>query len=315
MFDMHFHSNLSDWKNSPEEIIQEAKKRKLKLITLTDHDIISSKDFIEKSSLAWIKSLYSTEISARDNSQNKSLHLTCYSNWFSKEIYDILENTVNKKTLVIFEQVKKLAEKWFKISYNEMLEYYKLKWKKIDTLNRFDIAMYLLKNPENKKIIEQITWIKNMGLINFFEEFLKESWIYYKEYWLKYWVEVLDYEPDIEICSDIAKINNALISIAHPNLTYWKKWLTALDFYKTFEKLYEKGINAIEINSMAEKEWIDVIYDLKRKFWIIITAWSDNHFIWHKDNKHWNFWELNQNLTEIQKKEILEEFMKYFKIS
>jgi len=61
-------------------MLEEARKKELKLITLTDHDVISSDDFIKKADNLGIKSLYSTEISARDNSSNKSLHLTCYSN-------------------------------------------------------------------------------------------------------------------------------------------------------------------------------------------------------------------------------------------
>ena len=47
MFDLHFHSIASDWKNSGEEIINDAYEKKLQFIALTDHDVISSNDFID----------------------------------------------------------------------------------------------------------------------------------------------------------------------------------------------------------------------------------------------------------------------------
>jgi len=44
-FDMHFHSDLSDGKSSPEEIIKRAEQLGLEMITLTDHDRVSTDEF------------------------------------------------------------------------------------------------------------------------------------------------------------------------------------------------------------------------------------------------------------------------------
>ena len=306
MFDLHFHSIASDWKNSEEEIIKNASYKNLKFIALTDHDVISSGDFIDKAKKSWIDSCYSTEISARDLVNKKSLHLTCYSRNFWKNIRDILENTVEKKQLLIIKQIEKLKNYWFKIDLNEFLNYFLSIWKKLETLNRFNIGQYLFLNKENIILAQKISWKIDINPQSFFEIFLKEVWEHYKEYWLKYWIDVPEYEPNIEICWLIAKTNDAIISIAHPNLSFKKE---GLEYFKKIYPYYvENWINAIEINSKASTEWIETIYEFKEEYSIIITAWSDNHCIWEVDNKHSDLWELNPLLSNNEKLLILENF-------
>ncbi len=43
--EMHCHSTRSDGKNTPEEVVLEAQRKKLEFLALTDHDVISSPDF------------------------------------------------------------------------------------------------------------------------------------------------------------------------------------------------------------------------------------------------------------------------------
>lgn len=306
MFDLHFHSIVSDWKNSWEEIINNAYAKNLKFIALTDHDAISSEDFISKAKEKWIESCYSTEISARDLKNKKSLHLTCYSKSFWKNIRDILENTVEKKQLLIIKQVEKLKISGFKVELNDFLNYFLSIWKKLETLNRFNIWQYLFLDPENVVLAQKISWKIDINPESFFEIFLKEIWEKYNEYWLKYWIDVPEYEPNIEICWFLAKTNNAIISIAHPNLSFKKEWL---EYFKSIYPYYvENWINGIEINSKADMEWIETIYEFKEKYSIIITSWSDNHCIWKVDNKHSDLWELNPLLSENDRLLILKNF-------
>lgn len=306
MFDLHFHSIASDWKNSGEEIINDAYEKKLQFIALTDHDVISSNNFIDNAQKIGIESCYSTEISARDLKNKKSLHLTCYSRNFWKNIRDILENTVEKKQLLIIKQIEKLKNLWFKIELNNFLNYFLNIWKKLETLNRFNIWQYLFLNNENIILAQKISWKIDINPQSFFEIFLKEVWEYYHVYWLKYWIDVPEYEPNIEVCSLLAKTNNAIISIAHPNLSFKKE---GLEYFKRIYPYYvENWINGIEINSKASIEWIDAIYEFKKKYSIIITAWSDNHNIWEVDNKHSDLWELNPLLKENDRLLILENF-------
>ena len=60
----------------------------------------------------------------------------------------------------------------------------------------------------------------------------------------------------------------------------------------------ERGVNAIEINSKANKKWIEEIVKVKEKNNLILTFWSDCHSIWNIDDKHESYWNLNTNLKE-----------------
>ena len=53
--DLHIHSNHSDGYESPQEILTQAKNLGLKIISLTDHDIISGVISILKLDLTGIK--------------------------------------------------------------------------------------------------------------------------------------------------------------------------------------------------------------------------------------------------------------------
>jgi predicted metal-dependent phosphoesterase TrpH len=60
---MHFHSTRSDGENKPNEILDRAKAMGLELVTILDHDIVSTNDFIESARIRGIDSLYSSELS------------------------------------------------------------------------------------------------------------------------------------------------------------------------------------------------------------------------------------------------------------
>ncbi len=305
MFDMHFHSTISDWHSTTEQILDKASSSGLNFATLTDHDFISPKDFIKKIKSLWIDSKYSVEISARNIDVNKNLHLTCYSNDFSKDIYDILENTRSWKQNMVFSQVKKLQEKWFKIEYNDFIAYFESKWKRKDSLNKIRIAEFIFLNDENIKLAKTISWNNDIDVISFLTGFLKIGWSFHRQYW----IEFPEYEPNVELCWELAKFNNAILSIAHPNFTFARDHISG--FKDSLPYYIDRWVNAIEISSKASIKWIEAIYEAKKRYWLILTAWSDNHWIWIDDNKHADFWNLNPNLSFEDKKNILKEFLEF----
>lgn len=309
MFDLHFHSNISDWENSLEEIIKESKNKKLEFLAITDHDKITNSNFLQLTKKSWIETCFSTEISARNYEHNKSLHLTFYAQNFSKEVNQILENTINKKIKMIKKQVEKLKQKWFFIDYNDFINYNIYKNKKIESLNKYNIATYLLLDKRNKTKIKKELKTEKIEASKVMQEYLKDWWILYKKYGLKFSV-IWDYEPSLEICNKIKQKNNAILCIAHPNITF-KKWIK--EFEEVLPYYIEKWINAVEINSVASKKWLEVIFKAKEKFNLILTAGSDNHKIWEIDEKHWNFWKLNPFLDKQTKIEILNNFKKIIK--
>ena len=46
------------------------------------------------------------------------------------------------------------------------------------------------------------------------------------------------------------------------------------------------GLNAIEINTCATKEWVDAILEAKNKYGLYLTFGSDFHKENHVDGKH-----------------------------
>ena len=299
--DMHFHSTCSDGKNTHEEILDQAKKKGLEFIALTDHDNISG-EFQKEAENYWIKSTQSLEISARNYKHEKSLHITCYAKSFTDDIYQILDGVKNARKNNLEIQVKQLQKHWFDISLWDLENISQSMQRPIEALNKFDIAKILYENAENKnRWIQLNNWV-DVWLVEFYLQYFKRNW----EKFETFWVLVPEYEPSLEVCKTIQEINNAVLSIAHPNFTFKQgiqEFLNNIEYY-----IQTAWINALEINSKASLEWIEVIKKTAEKYDLFITFWSDNHGIWCFDNKHTDFWELNSNIT---KEFIEQEFEKY----
>lgn len=287
--DMHFHSNLSDWKQSIDEIVLKAKDLWLQYAFLTDHDRISSQ-FVTKARGLWIKTWESVEISTLNKQDDFSLHLTYYAWEISQKVSLILENTINQRIDLIKKQIDFFRKIWFEININDFYKYCLSLWRKKDSINKYDLTVFLFLSPKNRKLATKINGWK-ITMLDFYMKYLKKWWEKFSEYW----VLIPDYEPTLEQIKDLWKADNAIISIAHPNFTF-KKWISEFK-----EKLphYVKTwwINAIEINSKATTDWVEAILEAKDEFWLFLTFWSDNHWIWKTDNKHWDFWELNPILN------------------
>lgn len=298
--DMHFHSIRSDWKNTPEDMIQDAKKKNLDFIALTDHDVVSDNEFVELAKSNWINSTKSVEVSAYNIEDDRSIHLTAYSNMFKDDIEKVLKISRDWHMILIDEQIKQLNKNWFNIDQDEMFEYYKKWWTNIDNLNKFNIAEYLFTSEENLKLIKSITW-NDMKLVDFYLQFLK-SWWKFNE---KYWVKVPNYEVPVSDIWDIVKKVDGILSIAHPNYTF-KKWVS--EFENALPIYIDKWVNAVEINWFATVEWIDVILKAKNKYDLFITFGSDCHKLWYEDDKHKKLWFINPNFNSDYIKELFDEY-------
>lgn len=301
--DMHFHTRLSDWAKNNSEIIKQAKDEWVDFIIATEHDIIN-KDFTIESRMNWVNSTFWAEISALDDIiTNKSLHLTCYSNKFNKDIEDILENTRNWRIDKVKKQITILEKNWFNIDYENFINYYKNKWFNIKNLSNSQVEDYIFKYEENLKLIKKLTW-ENIWKWDFIKRCLWRNWDLNYIWWWK----VDNYEPSIKQIWEEVNKNNYFLSLAHPNFSFLNN---EDSFYKFIEE-YKDILNWIEINSLASKKWVDIIIETSKKYNFILTFWSDDHFSWRKDdNKHWQFWQLNPYLS---KELINENFMDFLDV-
>lgn len=75
--DLHIHSTVSDGSYSIEEIMSKAKKRKLDVIAITDHDTLSHSSQIPKDPS--LKVISGTEISAFDYDKGYRVHILGYN--------------------------------------------------------------------------------------------------------------------------------------------------------------------------------------------------------------------------------------------
>jgi len=298
--DTHFHTKLSDWSRSNNDVLKESREKWINFISATEHDIIND----ELSLLAnvnWIANSLWVEISAVDNEVTwKSLHLTCYSDHFCDEIRSILDNTREKRKLKIMKQVEKLESHWFNINYKKFLRFYKNLDVNIDNVNNFHIEDYIFQNEDNiDRLLLNLVGVK-INKWDFIARCLKKWW----DLSYIWWQQIELYEPSVSRIWKLVNNKKYFLSLAHPNFTFRndEEWfLKFIDYYK--DKL-----NWIEINSQASEEWVKLIIDTSIKYWMILTFWSDSHHVW-RDSKHWDLWDMNKFLTEDIIEENFEDFL------
>lgn len=310
--EMHCHSTRSDGLNTPEEVIAEAQKLQLDFLTLTDHDIISPKDFKQALEKVWVQTCDGVEISGRNYDLWKSLHLVSYAKVFWDSLRDVLSEAKRGKMNMKWGQFYKMIEEfWFIGTKKWFDEYIISQWRKPWSSNKYDMARYFYQDDHNKQRMVQILWdlLTSKDVVaRFYEECFKREGSLYA----MYWHEVADYEPSVETAVDeVVEKSWGIVSLAHPNVTWnqYKWWIPELE--RTVADYVDKWVNAIEINAKASAEWIAHILDIRERFDLILTFWSDCHSIWYdgRDWKHGTIWQINPLIVESERE--LQEALGY----
>ena len=284
---MHFHSTASDGILTQEELLQKATEQNLEFLSLTDHDVISY-GFVEAAKKLWIQSCQSVEISAYNEEHDKSLHLTLYARSIAAHISQILSWVIESKKNLIEKQIDFFISLGFLINKSEFYSFFEKLWRKKETLNKFDIVVFLFLSWENRILATKL----NEGILidreEFYMKFLKRWWDKFDEFA----VQVENYEIPLLQCKNIQQKTQGILSLPHPNTTFRKWWIE--EFEKVIPFYIENGgINAIEINAKATKDWVEAILKAKDKYGLYLTFGSDFHKENHNDGKHWEFWEVN----------------------
>ncbi len=302
--DMHFHTTRSDGYQTWQERIEDAVRKKLQLITTTDHDIMSSEGFIAEARKNNIITFPSVEISTKDYEKQKSMHVTCYLRDFNQQLISVLDNTREKKQQLMSVQLERIFSLWFEWGVEDFFAYFEKKWRPRWWLNKFDIARYVYSTWSNKQRIKKLLWndfdlqdnykVHLSNITKFYLLCLKDN----GELNSEYGVRIPEYEPEIEQIAEILKDQPHILSIAHPNFTLEKEWITY--FKENIQYYLNKGINGIEINSKASPEWIDAIQWVTTQYNLYQPRWSDNHMQGEVDNKHEDYGVLNPHLSDEQ---------------
>ena len=284
--DCHFHTNLSDWKFDNAQVIALAKENNVNFAICTDHDIVNH-EFPKLALASGILSSEWVEVSCFDDKNDHHLHFTTYSKKFNWKVTKILENTRNGRKVKILSQISLLQKNWFKIEANEFYDFFAKKTN-IDNLNVSHLSSYILRFPENVAHIKKLTW-ENLNMEQFLLRCLKIEWDL-KHIWA---VELKRYEPTISEFWLVAKQENYIFSLAHPNFK-----MTQEKFKQRIKNYLDLWVNAVEINILADKSWVELILEFQKKFDFLLTFWSDCHFKTGRWEKHWEFWNINPHINQ-----------------
>lgn len=246
-------------------------RKGLEFVAVTDHDIVNREATIllERAGIA---SCEAVEISARDYDREHSLHLTFYARQISARTDEILQGIRDGRTAKIRAQCELLSGNGFHISLADLIVFAHSHRMSTDSISNGHIATFLIQNPENLRIAAKIIGREIIGRADFIQTFLKE----FSPFREIGYIKVPDYEPSVELVSELARENHAIVSVAHPNFTF-EKYGEIAEFASRMTTYAELGINAIEINPFANQVWMDAILRTADRVGMILTFGSDSH--------------------------------------
>ncbi len=165
--DLHIHSNYSDGILSTFQIIEEAIKNKIKIISITDHDSIKgySKKLFDYAKENDITLITGVEISTKY--QGFGIHILGYNiNLYNEELNNLL-NCSQKNRIDYLENVtNKLKSFGYEINTQKL--------KELESVTKAHIALDIIENDNNKEILlNTFGHIPNKGL--FIETLLNEN--------------------------------------------------------------------------------------------------------------------------------------------
>lgn len=300
--DLHGHTTRSDGNDTPAEYIQNAAKRGVKILAITDHDITppleietesgkrNIQDYAQENGVHLIRGI---EISCETYIDD--VHLVCFGCDWTNDFFTELEQFIEKSKVENYKKlVEELSKKGMKMTWDEVL--------------------YNNGNPVAEKEVQKKMIFELMARKGFFEGW-QDAKLFVKN------------NPDIQIkrekpdaASIIKKVHElgGIVILAHPYLineivSYNEKELSRKQFIQI---LIEYGLDGIEASYTYDKTSYggtltpaqikqEVINEYKNKG-LIISGGSDYHADAKKGVK---------NPRQIGECGIsIEQFMKYEKL-
>lgn len=308
-WDLHKHSIVSDGLKSPDDILslyQKIDPMWKWYWSITDHNKLPTEEFVTKARNRGVRYIIWTEISAYSESIEQSLHVTCYAPKIIPELAKCLMWILSGQKWRILSQLDHLRKMGFMIENEKFFEFIKSKWMTLESISNWHIAEYIWNNERDRKHAEDLTngnipaiaWEEQKIL--FMRECLWRNWDF-KEIG---YVEVPSYEPNLSELVRMAKKEDLLLSVAHPNFSFSKKlrnkfWANSeeqtIHYFESYivPSLASEGMVNYEINSLASKAWTNVLLATRERLQGYITYGSDNHWLPVSDKKHGIVWEIN----------------------
>lgn len=288
--DLHIHTSKSDGILTPKEVIDEAKKNNVDVISICDHDTIDAYtlDLLEYAKKNNIKLIYGVEISTKY--KGYGYHVLGYNiDIFNKDLKEELSKIRLARHNYLYEVSKKLNELGYIVNTNEL--------DKIDSVTKAHIANDIINNEKNKDLlIKRFNKIPNKG--EFIETLLNENCPCY--------VEKLSITPYVASCM-IKKYGGKVI-LAHPVAYYYEDKKTIEDITNLLKEMNADGIEGnyiyIDKNNIKHND-IDIWNKLANKLNIVSTIGSDFH---NFDNIHPVIGLINEDI-KIDKNDIINKLL------
>lgn len=261
--DLHLHTNYSDGKLSPQQLIDAAKKSGLSIISITDHDNINAiEEAIRYGKTKGIQVIPGVEISADIGEQE--IHILGYFiDYQNKKLLDFLTSSRQKRLLRNEKIVEKLNSMGSRIKFNSIL----LKAGLNTSIGRPHIAMEL--NEE--------------GFVNsYYDAFIKYIGDGKPAY-------VKKPNPSVAEVTKLISEMGGLSFIAHPGRSVRDELLL---------RLIDDGVDGIEtIHPSHSKEDVEYFSTVAAEHFLLTSGGSDFHGGAKNDGK--NFGKYFVSLNEI----------------
>ena len=224
--DLHIHTNISDGVLSPKEVIDEAWKNGVSVISITDHDTIDgyTQELFSYARSKKIKLICGVEISSKN--EKAGIHILGYNfDLNNKDLKETLFGIRNSR----HEYLKNVSKKLEELGYLVNVE----KLDKIDSVTKAHIALDIVENERNKeKLMLDFRHIPSKG--EFIETIMNENCPAY--------VEKRTPTPK-EIAEVIRKAGGKVV-LAHPVAYVYQDNFTDEDILKLVKEMKPDGLEA-----------------------------------------------------------------------
>ena len=245
--DLHMHSYYSDGTMSPREIVEDAKKRNVQLIAITDHNVLDSYTELKEAAEEFgIKVIRGVEIDARF--EDIVVHILAYNFEDNENLFNLVHKAKNELLETSIELIKRMENDYENISSEdyEAYDYDKRKggWKGIH---------YLFDRGITSELFEGVK--------------------YYGQY--KCGHEYFDYHTVEEVVKAVHEANGYVV-LAH-TCNYYKN-NTKEEVLEKLEKFKSIGIDGVECYYPANSEMMtETCVEFCKNNDMIITVGSDSH--------------------------------------
>lgn len=262
MIDLHAHSNRSDGKDSPSELVRKASAAGIEVLAITDHDTTDGwEEALAAARSEGIGLIPGIEVSTRSNVEGRSIsvHILAYlTNPDDPSLAQELSKTRSSRITRAKEMVDRLSAD------------YSITWSDVEnqlpagaTVGRPAIADALV----------------SLGIVptrsDAFASILSKRSKYY----------VSDYSVDTALAIQLIRQAGGVSVMAHPLIDF-PAGKSELDLpLRHFEKLIAAGLDGLEINHRSVPDFAKSrLSDLALKHNLIVTGSSDYHGDGAKEN-------------------------------